>query len=180
LRGLLLSREQLDSFVNSIDSVIPLYRDQIAPWQREILDLNLLRRRALNSVAHRGYYQTDFIDSIPCYMGWAETRILANGDVCPCCKADRHPLGNIHNASFRDIWDSPQYNEFRQRAKMLSKGDAYFNRIECGRACDDWGLNEFTRGQYLLFLERLKGLGRWERLFWNLMVRKRCGTGIAR
>ncbi len=179
LRGLLLTREQLESFVRSIDSVESIYKDRIAPWQREILDFTLLRRRALNSLAPGGHYQSDFIDGIPCYMGWAETRILANGDVCPCCKADRHPLGNIHTASFRDVWDSPRYREFRWRAKMFSKGDAYFNNINCGRACDDWGLNEYTYGQYNGFLERLKSLGRWERLFWNLTVRNRWSTEIA-
>lgn len=178
LRGLLLSREQLDSLVRSIDSAASLYEDRVAPWQRDILDFTLLRRRALNSLAPEGHYQTDFIDGIPCYMGWAETRILANGDVCPCCKADRHPLGNVHAAGFREIWDSPQYREFRWRAKMFPKGDVYFNKINCGRACDDWGLNEYTHGLYDGFLERLKGMGRWERLFWNLMVGKKLSAAI--
>jgi MoaA/NifB/PqqE/SkfB family radical SAM enzyme len=91
-----------------------------------------------SSRAAEGYYHWDVIDSLPCYAGWVTARVCATGDVCPCCKADRFPLGNLREESFEKIWHSERYNRFRKKAVSLSKKDRYFSRIGCPRICDNW------------------------------------------
>ena len=81
------------------------------------------------------------VNDTPCYAGWDFARILTNGDVIPCCKGYRKPLGNIYHDSFHSIWLSQKYNEFRKKAKSTSKGDAYFQEIECLKGCDNYGRN---------------------------------------
>ncbi len=77
------------------------------------------------------------IDKIPCYVGWTYTRIMANGDVIPCCKAHKHPLGNINKQRFKDIWFSKNYNYFRNMAKNEKKSHKYFKKINCYQGCDN-------------------------------------------
>ena len=86
-------------------------------------------------------YDSNITDSMPCYVGWIYARILTNGDVVPCCKAHLFPLGNLYKDSFKKIWFSKEYNEFRQKAKKLKKSDPYFNKIECYKECDNLGMN---------------------------------------
>jgi hypothetical protein len=51
------------------------------------------------------------------------------------------PMGNLYEKSFREIWFSKVYNEFRQKAKNLKKSDPYFKKIECYKSCDNLGMN---------------------------------------
>jgi radical SAM protein with 4Fe4S-binding SPASM domain len=83
----------------------------------------------------------ELVDSIPCYAGWLYSRILANGDVIPCCKADKKPMGNIKKNSFKDIWGSNRQHEFRKNAKLKSKDDPYFSDIRCYQRCDNYHEN---------------------------------------
>ena len=82
-----------------------------------------------------GAYDEDRIDEIPCYVGWLFARIMTTGDVVPCCKGHRMVLGNVYKDSFRKIWNSKRYREFRSRAKNLKKSHAYFLAI--GNAASD-------------------------------------------
>ena len=86
-------------------------------------------------------YDVNIVDTIPCYIGWTFTRILPNGDVLPCCKAHKNPLGNLHEKSFKDIWYSNKYNEFRFLAKTEKKNHSYFKVINCYKSCDNVGMN---------------------------------------
>jgi MoaA/NifB/PqqE/SkfB family radical SAM enzyme len=102
-------------------------------------------RRLLNPDADTGDYDSDIIRTIPCYIGWTFTRILANGDVNACLKAHRIPMGNINEESFADIWNGPHQREFRRKAIQVGKDDPYFSKIGnapgsdigCYRGCDD-------------------------------------------
>ena len=105
-----------------------------------ILGINTFMCRCLSSDVDRGNYDR-IVNSIPCYVGWYYSRVLTSGDVIPCCKAARFPLGNIYKNSFSHIWFSKQYNDFRYKAKNLSKTDPYFAKIECIKGCDNWGSN---------------------------------------
>lgn len=89
------------------------------------------------------------VDSIPCYAGWIYCRIMANGDVIPCCKAHLMPLGNINIDSFKDVWNSQKYDCFRHKAKNLKKSDPYFEKIECYKGCDNYGMNLDTHRRVL-------------------------------
>jgi len=46
-------------------------------------------------------------------------------------------MGNINKSSFKDIWHSLEYNEFRTKAKYLHKQDSYFKEIGCAKECDN-------------------------------------------
>lgn len=76
-----------------------------------------------------GAYDEDVVELYPCYAGWLFARVMATGDVVPCCKGHRMPMGNLYKNSFRDIWFSDIYNEFRRNGLTLSKEDPYFSRI---------------------------------------------------
>jgi len=82
-------------------------------------------------------YDREEIDSIPCYVGWIFARVLANGDVCPCCRGVKKTMGNIYKDNFYDIWFSKRYNEFRCKAKFFKKDHPYFKNIECYKECDN-------------------------------------------
>ena len=91
-------------------------------------------------------------DALPCYVGWYYARIITSGDVIPCCKAAKFPLGNIYRDSFSRIWFSEKYNEFRNKAKTFSKSDPYFSQIGCLKSCDNLGSN-------IAFYEKVKSAG---------------------
>lgn len=76
-----------------------------------------------------GAYDEDVVEQYPCYAGWLFARVMATGDVVPCCKGHRMPMGNVHKNSFRNIWFSADYNEFRRNGLNLSKGHPYFSKM---------------------------------------------------
>ncbi|HQU99620.1 MAG: SPASM domain-containing protein [Bacteroidia bacterium] len=51
-----------------------------------------------------------------CWKMWHSCVITWNGTVVPCCfdKDATHPLGNLKNQSFKTLWQSASYNQFRQ------------------------------------------------------------------
>jgi radical SAM protein with 4Fe4S-binding SPASM domain len=54
----------------------------------------------------------------PCHWAWKSTYIAANGDVVPCCvvaDADVVKMGNVFEQDFKEIWNSPAYQELRSR-----------------------------------------------------------------
>ena len=77
----------------------------------------------------RGTYDEEIVEEIPCYVGWLFARIMTTGNVVPCCKGHRMPMGNIFKNRFKDIWLSDKYNEFRFNALNLKKTDVYFSRM---------------------------------------------------
>lgn len=80
------------------------------------------------------------VDKIPCYAGFIYSRILANGDILPCCKAINLPMGNINKNSFKEIWQNNNYREFRSHAND-KKNNPYFAPINCYKSCDNLGMN---------------------------------------
>jgi len=55
-----------------------------------------------------------------CPWPWTRVFVAANGDVVPCCilaDSDTIRMGNLFEQSFAEIWNSPQYRDFRQRIK---------------------------------------------------------------
>ncbi|MDP8247399.1 MAG: radical SAM protein [Candidatus Tritonobacter lacicola] len=155
LKSLLLSGEQIEELLCSLKAIKNKYEPLLKSYQKDILALDDFLEKLTNSRAAEGIYHSDVIDTMPCYMGWAECRILANGDVVPCCKADKHPLGNILDRSFQEVWDSRRYREFRRKAKDLSKTDPYFSRIKCAKVCDNWWFNKDVHRRYLDYVKKV-------------------------
>lgn len=113
-----------------VDPATDLYRDPATGKQIHILSLaEMIRRTSKESYQPTGVFDENIIDSIPCTVGWMFVRILGNGNVAPCCKGHRLALGNINKERFRDIWNGYLYQQFRSKAKNLSKTDPYFSII---------------------------------------------------
>jgi len=143
--GLLLNSEHVAQVNAQLDRIQK--RNEALP-DRQQLELENWEgfRRRVNSSAEQqdGAYDADVIDSIPCYVGWIFSRILANGDVAPCCRGSDLPLGNINTDGFKKTWLGAKYTEFRQKAKTLSKKDPYFEPIGCHMTCDNLMHNEMV------------------------------------
>jgi MoaA/NifB/PqqE/SkfB family radical SAM enzyme len=112
-------------------------------------------RRIENEDAEEANYDTNIIDSIPCYAGWTFARILANGDVNSCLKSFRIPTGNIYNESFEKIWLNEKQALFREKTLNCRKSDPYFRQMGndlngdqgCYKCCDNLGLNLLVHGK---------------------------------
>jgi MoaA/NifB/PqqE/SkfB family radical SAM enzyme len=100
-----------------------------------------------------GNYDQQRVNQIPCYAGWIFARILSDGTVCPCCRGVKKPMGNVNERDFKDIWFSQNYNEFRVRAKYLSKTDSYFSDVGCMKMCDNLMHNEQIQLRLNLYLK---------------------------
>jgi len=98
-------------------------------------------KRISNPLSVKGLYDKKAVDSIPCYVGWIFSRILANGDVIPCLKAHKKPIGNILKKNFKEIFFSEKYSKFRFMAKNFKKNNKFFKQINCYKTCDDLGRN---------------------------------------
>lgn len=72
-----------------------------------------------------------FIEEEKCFIKW-------NGDVCPCMpllhssytyfydekrKVNGYSFGNVLNKDIKDIWNSPEYNRFREKVKNFEFPD---------------------------------------------------------
>jgi MoaA/NifB/PqqE/SkfB family radical SAM enzyme len=136
--GLLLQPEQVIEVNAQLDRI---QRRNDALPENKRLELENWEgfRRRINSAAdqQKGEYDAQVIDSLPCYVGWIFCRILANGDVVPCCRGSDMPLGNINTDGFRAVWHSATYSQFRHKAKNLSKKDPFFAPIGCHTTCDN-------------------------------------------
>ena len=101
--------------------------------------------RRISTPAETGAYDAEKVDALPCCVGWTYARVKTDGAVIPCCKADRMPLGNLHEKDFVSIWTDAPYREFRRKALTDSKKDPYFDPIGCLVACDNLGQNVDTQ-----------------------------------
>jgi MoaA/NifB/PqqE/SkfB family radical SAM enzyme len=117
---------------------------ELPPAQQVELEnwLGFKRRVTAAGQQFKGHYDSAVIDTIPCYVGWTFCRILANGDVAPCCRGSHKVLGNINSEGFYQVWHNAQYAEFRHKAKTLSKRDPYFATMACHTTCDNRMHNE--------------------------------------
>ncbi len=141
--GLLLDQDHVVTVNAQLDRI--LQRNNALP-ERQRMELENWEgfRRRISSAGEQkdGAYDADIIDKIPCYVGWIFCRILANGDIAPCCRGSDLPLGNINTDGFKKAWLGEKYAEFRQKAKTLSKRDPYFEPIGCHKTCDNLMHNE--------------------------------------
>ena len=99
-------------------------------------NINRFIAKVKSEKADDGKYDLGVINK-PCYIGYIFARILANGDIVPCCRAVMYPMGNINKRSFKDIWFSEEYDKFRERALHESKLNPYFKKIGCYMTCDN-------------------------------------------
>jgi len=95
------------------------------------------QERIDNQKAHMGKYDENRVGTIPCYIGWLFCRIMADGQVAPCCRGVNIPMGDLHQQSFADIWFSEKYNRFRNRAINIQDHRLFFEQVGCWKTCDN-------------------------------------------
>ena len=135
---LLLTDSQLADTYRSCKA-IQKKNKRLARHRRIFLDnFSGFMTRLKQEPACHGRYDQNLVDSIPCYIGWIFCRIMADGQVAPCCRGVHIKMGSIYNSSFSDIWHSNKYNYFRRIAKTRSKKDRYFSKVGCQKTCDNF------------------------------------------
>jgi len=73
-----------------------------------------------------------------CWKLWHSSVITWDGLVVPCCfdKDAKYKLGDSKVSSFREVWQSPQYNDFRSSVlRSRSEIDICTN---CTEGCKVW------------------------------------------
>jgi len=129
-----------------------------------ILGLEQFMRRISNANAISAEYDSDFIGSMPCYVGWGFARILADGNMNSCLKSHRLPVGNILSQDFKDIWNGSLQRRFREKTIQPDKDQSFFSMIGndpdskmgCYKSCDNIGHNINMHG-------KLTSLNKFER-----------------
>ncbi|MEK6916954.1 MAG: SPASM domain-containing protein, partial [Nanoarchaeota archaeon] len=97
---------------------------------------NFLRRISNKSVT-TGRYDNNIIYKIPCTVGWTFSRIMANGDVAPCCRGVMVATGNINKQNFKDIWNGKKQLMFRKIGVALKKHPKFVEKVGCLKTCDN-------------------------------------------
>ncbi|MBL7086824.1 MAG: radical SAM protein [Candidatus Cloacimonetes bacterium] len=94
-----------DIITNSLNGKNKNISDRISlPIDHKLIKKHIIRKRNANLNAYKG----------PCIGGITYAAITAKGNVCPCYQYVL-PVGNIHNTSFKEIWDkSPDLTKFRE------------------------------------------------------------------
>lgn len=139
--NLLMSRQQRAAAIESC-RIIRKRNSQLPKKQRLHLDgIELFEQRLLQETADTGEYDHFVVDEVPCYVGWIFCRILATGDVAPCCRGVHKTMGNIKDRPFEEIWFSERYDEFRECAKNITKHHCYFSGFNCNKTCDNHAHN---------------------------------------
>ncbi len=139
---LLLDEQQRQEVLRQVERIKQIHQG-LPPEGRIRLDyFDGFIARLQEKNASAGNYDQQRVNQIPCYAGWIFARILADGTIAPCCRGVKKPMGNINERSFKDIWFTGRYNEFRTKAKYLSKTEPYFSEIGCMKMCDNLMHNE--------------------------------------
>ena len=145
---LLLNEEQRCELIKEINKVRSYVNKKNAELGVE-LKINALEqflRRVSNEESKKGKYDSNIVDTIPCYAGWTFARIMANGDILSCLKSHLMPIGNIHKQSFKKVWYSKKQRLFREKSRC-KKSDPYFSKINCYKSCDNLGTNLSIHGK---------------------------------
>lgn len=146
---IILSAKERESVLKQLKEIPEDFIDPRVNHKPKILNLQHFSRRLSNPDAQCAEYDTQFIDSLPCYVGWLFARIMPNGDVNSCLKSHRFPVGNLHKESFKRIWNSRKQMYFRKKTLAMRKDDEFFSligndpncKMGCYKSCDDVGRN---------------------------------------
>ena len=72
----------------------------------------------------------DIHTTVPCYIGWFFSIILADGTVNPCCECLR-AIGTLKKDRFKDIWFGETYRKFRGEITDLPKTNNEVSGCRC-------------------------------------------------
>ena len=135
-----------------------IYREPKSGKMIKITNFNEFCAKLSQPTIDQGIYDRVALNKIPCYIGWLYTRIMANGNVVPCCKGHRMVMGNINERSFVEIWNSKRYQQFRDKGLTGDKTEPYFDLMgEHGSPipgcanCDNIMHNTVMHDKYLFY-----------------------------
>jgi MoaA/NifB/PqqE/SkfB family radical SAM enzyme len=114
-----------------------------------ISNFDQFERRVASDYASGAEYDREFVETIPCYVGWIFARVLADGNVNSCLKSHRIPVGNLYESDFHAIWNGVKQRSFRRCVCSGKKDPAWLaligndpdKKIGCYKSCDDLGRN---------------------------------------
>lgn len=127
----LLNDEQQQTLVKRFQDI----KQHIDSYPFHIDNIDNILRRISSAEVTEGNYDKNIVKHLNCFAGFTFARILANGDVCPCCKSVSIVMGNIVKTPFHKIWNSPQYREFRMQSYHLEPN--LVKEVECYKTCDN-------------------------------------------
>jgi len=122
--------------LNNVKKIVKVYNRKSKIHKIRVDNINRFINKIMSKESSKGKYDMGVLNK-PCYIGYIFARILANGNIVPCCRAVMYSMGNINKKSFKDIWFSEEYDKFRERALYESKLSPYFKRIGCFMTCDN-------------------------------------------
>jgi len=99
---------------------------------KDYLEARKIKHNILNflNVFREQLNTTELYKLIPCYYGWLAALIDPDGVVNPCCRCYSSP-GNIYKKSFKDIWYSPSYNQFRKMSSVINVTHTFPEGCDC-------------------------------------------------
>lgn len=130
--GLLLSKEVAAELRDRAAGLFENWRGRL-----QIDNAAGFLRRLHENDAVAGCYDRSAVDEVPCLVGWFFARVMANGDVVPCCRAVMRAMGNLHQQTLAEIWTAEPYLEFRRHADQSRAHSPYFKDIGCITSCDN-------------------------------------------
>ena len=73
-----------------------------------------------------------------CWRMWQGAVVTWDGKVVPCCfdKDASHRMGNLRQQSFKEVWQGPAYQQFRQ--SLLQGRDQIDICTNCSEGCKVW------------------------------------------
>lgn len=78
-----------------------------------------------------GQVAVDFYQHSPCTVGYSYARFEVTGAVRGCCIA-KHALGDATKEDWQKIWNSREYEAFREKMKAINKTHFHMKDPEWG------------------------------------------------
>jgi len=75
-------------------------------------------------------YRNALWDKMPCYIGLYHVEIMIDGRVRPCCLCNV-VLGNLKDNTFREIWNSEAYQNWRQNTSSKERFERFSKQCNC-------------------------------------------------
>lgn len=152
---LLLNDKQRQTLLEDCKKLKEKYENPDFKNKIKLFGFEQFIRRVSNVSAKAAEYDTDIIDTMPCYAGWAFVRILADGNVNSCLKSHRFSVGNILREEFKQVWNGSLQRCFREKTAQFQKHDPFFSLIGndpnssmgCYKSCDNIGHNMNMHGK---------------------------------
>jgi radical SAM protein with 4Fe4S-binding SPASM domain len=107
--SLVISENQRAELLNQLPAITHMAQTHNVEHNIPVL------QRALQGVNARTFP----IEQVGCYAGHWYSRVKPNGDIYFCCNTQPHFLaGNLHTASFPDIWNGSTYQQLRHQMRQ--------------------------------------------------------------